>query len=132
MRTMDTKCFRVISLLQAVTHGRFFCTPAIVARICLNRRFQIGNAGVSIAASRKSMSPSDGPQVDGPLASYHKRIASGTLEPDSAQERAAARLDALWRELAAQPPQPGFFGRLFGEKRHSPRGLYLWGPVGRG
>ena len=78
------------------------------------------------------MSPSDGPPVDGPLASYHERIASGTLKPDSAQESAAARLDALWRELAAQPPQPGFFGRLFGEKPVSPRGLYLWGPVGRG
>jgi cell division protein ZapE len=73
------------------------------------------------------MSPSDGP-----LAAYHERIASGTLAPDSAQERAAARLDALWRDLSAQPPQRGFLGRLFGEKPAVPRGLYLWGPVGRG
>jgi cell division protein ZapE len=66
------------------------------------------------------------------LAAYHERVASGTLTPDSAQERAVARLDALWRELSAQPRQRGLLGRLFGEKQANPRGLYLWGPVGRG
>jgi cell division protein ZapE len=73
------------------------------------------------------MSPSDGP-----LAAYHDRVTSGSLAPDSAQEAAAARLDALWRTLAAQPPQRGLLGRLFAAKPADPRGLYLWGPVGRG
>src|ERR1700722_2779531 len=73
------------------------------------------------------MSPSDGP-----LAAYHERIASGTLAEDAAQERAAARLDALWRELEAAPPSRGFLSRLFAAKTPTPRGLYLWGPVGRG
>jgi cell division protein ZapE len=73
------------------------------------------------------MSPSDGP-----LAAYHDRVASGTLAPDSAQENAAARLDGLWRALNAQPPQRGLLNRLFGAKPADTRGLYLWGPVGRG
>jgi len=73
------------------------------------------------------MSPSDGP-----LAAYHERVKSGTLAPDSAQERAAARLDALWRELSAPPPARGLLSRLFAQKPADPNGLYLWGPVGRG
>jgi cell division protein ZapE len=73
------------------------------------------------------MSPSDGP-----LAAYHERVASGTLAADAAQARAAQRLDILWRDLNARPQPKGLFGRLFADKTPAPRGLYLWGPVGRG
>jgi len=69
---------------------------------------------------------------DGPLAAYHERVASGTLAEDAAQERAAARLDTLWRQLDAAPAPRGFLSRLFAGKTPTPRGLYLWGPVGRG
>ena len=62
------------------------------------------------------MSPSDGS-----LAAYHDRVASGTLAPDSAQEHAAARLDALWRALAAPPPQRGLLSRLFAQKPADPK-----------
>lgn len=61
-----------------------------------------------------------------PLAAYRHRIATGDLAADDAQARAAARLDALAAELAAWRPE-AWFGR-----GAPPRGLYLWGPVGRG
>jgi cell division protein ZapE len=73
------------------------------------------------------MSPSAGP-----LAAYRERVASGTLEADSAQAMAAERLDALWRALNARSQAKGLLARLFAEKTPEPRGLYLWGPVGRG
>ena len=69
---------------------------------------------------------------DGPLAAYHERVASSALAPDDAQLRAAERLNMLWRTLKDRPPPRGLLGRLFGEKVPAPRGLYLWGPVGRG
>jgi cell division protein ZapE len=68
----------------------------------------------------------------GPLAAYHDRLSSGALAPDDAQLAAAERLDALWRTLNAQPAQRGILSRLFADKTPAPRGLYLWGPVGRG
>ena len=73
------------------------------------------------------MSPSDGP-----LAAYHERVASGALAEDAAQARAAQRLDILWRDLNARPQTRGLLARLFADKTPAPRGLYLWGPVGRG
>ncbi len=73
------------------------------------------------------MSPSDGP-----LAAYHDRVALGALAADEAQEHAAACLDGLWRELSPQPAQRGILSRMFAGKANAPRGLYLWGPVGRG
>ncbi|HVV32974.1 MAG TPA: cell division protein ZapE [Vitreimonas sp.] len=61
-----------------------------------------------------------------PLAAYHARVAAGDLQADDNQARAAARLDALAQQLAVWKPG-GWFGR-----QAAPRGLYLWGPVGRG
>jgi len=43
------------------------------------------------------------------------------------------RLEALYRELADYAPAPrGWLGRLVGGGVAPPRGIYLWGPVGRG
>lgn len=61
-----------------------------------------------------------------PLAAYRQRLAEGDLKHDFAQEAAALRLDALAQALARWKPD-AWIGR--GE---TPRGLYLWGPVGRG
>ncbi len=61
-----------------------------------------------------------------PLAAYRQRLAEGALQPDPAQEAAAKRLDALAHALARWKPE-AWLGR--GE---TPRGAYLWGPVGRG
>jgi cell division protein ZapE len=57
-------------------------------------------------------------------AAYNLRLAEGVLRPDAAQEAALVELERLERELAA--PR-GLFG-----KAATPRGVYLWGPVGRG
>ncbi len=63
-------------------------------------------------------------------AAYDARLAAGDIRPDPAQTeglRALARLEA---DLAAAPAAGGLKG-LF--RRPEPqRGVYLWGPVGRG
>ncbi|MFT3728070.1 MAG: cell division protein ZapE [Terricaulis sp.] len=66
-------------------------------------------------------------QPTSPLAAYHARVAAGELKADDHQAEAALRLDALAKELAVWKPS-GWFGGT----RAAPRGLYLWGPVGRG
>jgi cell division protein ZapE len=60
------------------------------------------------------------------LAAYNARLAAGALASDPDQAAAAARLDTLARELARWKPE-AWLG-----KGEFPRGLYLWGPVGRG
>lgn len=58
---------------------------------------------------------------------YDERVASGTLTDDAAQAEAASRLDEL-ALILAHPPRRSFFGKA----PEPPRGLYLWGGVGRG
>ena len=68
------------------------------------------------------------------LATLDARAAAGALQPDAAQRAAAGRLDALattlvkWRR-ARRLSITGMFGGI-GPK--APRGLYIWGQVGRG
>jgi cell division protein ZapE len=69
---------------------------------------------------------------DGPLSVYRARVASGALAADAAQLAGAERLQILWRQLSTPPESRGLFGRLFGDKPATPRGVYLWGAVGRG
>ncbi|RNJ63110.1 MAG: cell division protein ZapE [Porphyrobacter sp. IPPAS B-1204] len=69
----------------------------------------------------------------GLLARYDALIASGELRADPDQRAGAERLDRLQRELEAPPPASGFFGKLLRSKpAPPPRGVYLWGGVGRG
>jgi cell division protein ZapE len=74
------------------------------------------------------------PQQPGFLALYRERIARGLLEADAAQALAAEKLDRLHRALLRyRPERRGRLARLLGGDRGPPpRGLYLWGPVGRG
>lgn len=65
------------------------------------------------------------------LARYRALVADGELKPDADQRAAAERLDALVAQLA-RPTRPGLFARLAGRAPPAPRGLYLWGGVGRG
>lgn len=66
-------------------------------------------------------------------ARYAELVAAGELKPDPEQAAAAQKLDALQRELESPPPSPGLLGKLLGRKApESPRGIYMWGDVGRG
>jgi len=60
-------------------------------------------------------------------ARYDERVASGALTDDPAQADAASRLDEL-ALILARPPKRSFFSKA----PEAPRGLYLWGGVGRG
>jgi len=63
-------------------------------------------------------------------ASYREKLKSGELAPDAGQAAALAALSRLEDELAEQG-EPGF-ASLFRKTKQAPRGVYLWGPVGRG
>jgi cell division protein ZapE len=67
-----------------------------------------------------------------PLLALHRAaIAKGELHPDPAQDHALTRLAMLARELAAKP-RLSLFARSRARAYRSPRGLYIWGDVGRG
>jgi cell division protein ZapE len=62
-------------------------------------------------------------------ARYRALLAAGELKPDPDQAHAVALLDGLAMALREKP---GFWSRLIGKTTPAPRGLYLWGGVGRG
>ncbi|WP_374944549.1 cell division protein ZapE [Sphingomonas sp.] len=66
------------------------------------------------------------------LAAYDRLVAGGELRADPEQAAAAARLSALQAELEAVPRRGSTLWRLMGRKPEPPRGVYLWGGVGRG
>ena len=71
----------------------------------------------------------------GPLALFHARLAAGELVPDPMQERTAERLQILSRELQSYDARAasGWRVRLgLAPKPLRPRGLYIYGRVGRG
>ncbi len=70
--------------------------------------------------------------MTGLLARYEALVASGELRPDTEQAAAAERLERLQRKLEAAQAKAGFFGKLLGKKSVRPKGLYIWGGVGRG
>ncbi len=63
---------------------------------------------------------------------YRALVSAGELRPDAEQEAAAIRLDQLQHSLEAARKPKGFLGKLFGGDEAPPRGVYLWGGVGRG
>jgi cell division protein ZapE len=65
------------------------------------------------------------------LARYEALVAAGELRPDPEQRAAAERLDGLQRQLETGPTR-GLIGKLLGRRAPDPRGIYLWGGVGRG
>lgn len=62
----------------------------------------------------------------GPLERYRDGVARGDWQDDPAQYGALAALQRVWAELAAAPP------RWPWQRAAAPRGVYLWGRVGRG
>src|SRR3954470_5901876 len=68
-------------------------------------------------------------------AHYESLVASGAIEADAAQARAADAFADLEQRLASYKPvrKQGLLGRLFADKDQAPpRGLYVHGEVGRG
>ena len=70
--------------------------------------------------------------MSSPEEAYAARLAAGALKSDPAQASAVARLQLLWKAVGdyAKGRSRGFLG--FTRKVAPPKGLYLWGPVGRG
>lgn len=86
--------------------------------------------------------PTAGPTTvnKGPAANLAARRAAGEVHADPVQERVVQKLQSIYERFAAMAdhpaPKPGLFARL-GLKQAAPppagpRGLYIWGPVGRG
>jgi cell division protein ZapE len=65
----------------------------------------------------------------GPLSRYESLVRAGALTPDPAQVAAMNRLQALEDGLAV--PRR-LSSRLFLQRPPAPKGVYLWGAVGRG
>lgn len=66
------------------------------------------------------------------LARYHALVAAGELRADAEQEGAARRLDALASALEAVPSRGSLLWRIARRRPEAPRGVYMWGGVGRG
>jgi cell division protein ZapE len=64
---------------------------------------------------------------------YDARVAAGSLRPDPAQHAVLPRLEnlRLWLEQNSAR-RTGLFAGLFAKPLTPPKGLYLWGGVGRG
>ncbi|KWV93071.1 cell division protein ZapE [Erythrobacter sp. YT30] len=72
--------------------------------------------------------------MTGVLARYEQQISSGELREDPTQKSAAIRLQQLQDELVSVAPKRSWFERLTGNgaSGKEPRGVYMWGGVGRG
>ena len=69
-----------------------------------------------------------------PTQAYAAGVARGDWQHDPAQQPALLELDRIHAALLDAPVEGGLLGRLFGRRAPdaAPRGLYLWGGVGRG
>lgn len=66
-----------------------------------------------------------------PLEKYQKEITIGNFFSDDAQLLAVRQLDQVWHAVIdADQQSKSFLGRF--KKYKAPRGLYMWGGVGRG
>lgn len=77
------------------------------------------------------------PPAGGPLDAYRALLDGGDIRPDAAQENAAGKLQDLHAELAGYAPLAGKKGwrarlGLAAGRTEPPRGLYMYGGVGRG
>jgi cell division protein ZapE len=73
----------------------------------------------------------DATAASAPSAVYAAGVARGDWSEDAAQRPALRELDRIHAALL-DPPRRGLFDALLGKKAQAPRGLYLWGGVGRG
>lgn len=70
-----------------------------------------------------------------PLARYDHAVATGRITSDVAQRALAERLSQLARELGEKPSRRASRARFWSSwvrREPPPRGIYIWGGVGRG
>lgn len=68
-----------------------------------------------------------------PIDRLRAQVAAGELDADAAQLEVAGCLDTLSRTLSKwRPSKPGLFSFMNRKSSEPPRGLYIYGPVGRG
>ncbi|MBE9476413.1 MAG: AFG1 family ATPase [Proteobacteria bacterium] len=68
-----------------------------------------------------------------PIIEYEQRVAKGALKDDPNQRAALALLDQLHKDLAQyRPSKLGYLKSFFAGNRRPPKGIYLYGGVGRG
>ncbi len=66
-----------------------------------------------------------------PMKRYQEALATGNFSEDNIQRQAIEYLDDLQQKIIAlESGNKGFFG--FFKKQETPKGLYMWGGVGRG
>lgn len=72
--------------------------------------------------------------IQTPLERYRAALATGNFSEDQVQLQAMTYLDNLHHEIvrADENNKQGFFASLFKSKPTPPKGLYMWGGVGRG
>jgi len=75
----------------------------------------------------------DAPAMAGGIAFWFDgEVAAGRLHADAAQRQAALAFDRLIGKLAAPAAERRLFGLIAAKPVRPPRGLYVWGGVGRG
>lgn len=62
---------------------------------------------------------------------YNQRVERGDIRDDAAQRDVLKALQTLLNQLG-QKGDGGLLGRLLGKGAETPKGLYIWGNVGRG
>jgi cell division protein ZapE len=70
-----------------------------------------------------------------PLERYKAKLSSGQIEQDVGQESAARALDRLFHEVLEFHGEKSTWSQtmaIFSGKRVAPKGVYIYGPVGRG
>src|SRR5262245_58290276 len=65
------------------------------------------------------------------LDKYRALVVEGVIEADPAQAAAVSSLDDVTRRLRRRPRREGLAALLRGSEP-APKGLYIFGPVGRG
>ena len=69
--------------------------------------------------------------TDCPAARYARALASGQFSADAEQNKAVQALQQVWQQLIDNDQATqGFFGRF--RRVEPPKGIYMWGGVGRG
>jgi cell division protein ZapE len=68
-----------------------------------------------------------------PITEYEQRVASGALKDDPSQREALEMLDYLYNDLINfKPSKLGYLKGFFSGNRRPPKGIYIYGGVGRG